>query len=43
MREGAGFTVLCARSPTIPDVDAVGSNGPMKQPYRSFRFGTERP
>ena len=32
-----------ARSPTIPNVDAVGSNGPLKQPYRSFRFGTERP
>lgn len=43
VREGADITVLSVRSPTIPNVDAVGSNGPMKQPYRSFRFGTERP
>ncbi len=43
VREGADITVLSTRSPTIPNVDAVGSNGPMKQPYRSFRFGAERP
>ena len=43
VREGADITVLSVRSDTIPNVDAVGSNGPMKQPYRSFRFGTERP
>lgn len=43
VRQGADITVLSVRSPTIPNVDAVGSNGPMKQPYRSFRFGTERP
>lgn len=43
VREGADITVVSVRSPTIPNVDAVGSNGPMKQPYRSFRFGTERP
>lgn len=43
VREGADITVLSVRSPAIPNVDAVGSNGPMKQPYRSFRFGTERP
>lgn len=43
VREGADITVVSVRSDTIPNVDAVGSNGPMKQPYRSFRFGTERP
>lgn len=43
VREGADVTVLSVRSDTIPNVDAVGSNGPMKQPYRSFRFGTDRP
>jgi hypothetical protein len=43
VREGADITVRSARSPAVPNVDAVGSNGPLKQPYRSFRFGTERP
>jgi hypothetical protein len=43
VRDGADVTVVSVRSETIPNVDAVGSNGPMKQPYRSFRFGTERP
>jgi hypothetical protein len=43
VRDGADVTVVSVRSDTIPNVDAVGSNGPMKQPYRSFRFGTERP
>jgi hypothetical protein len=43
VREGADITLLSVRSPTIPNVDAVGSNGPLKQPYRSFRFGAERP
>lgn len=43
VREGADITIVSVRSPTIPNVDAVGSNGPMKQPYRSFRFGSERP
>jgi len=43
VRKGADITVRSVRSDAIPNVDAVGSNGPMKQPYRSFRFGTERP
>ncbi len=43
VRDGADITALSVRSPTIPNVDAVGSNGPLKQPYRSFRFGAERP
>ena len=43
VRQGADITLVSVRSPTIPNVDAVGSNGPLKQPYRSFRLGTERP
>ncbi|MCU0257476.1 MAG: hypothetical protein MUC84_02310 [Solirubrobacteraceae bacterium] len=42
-REGADILLLAARSPSMPNVDAVGSNGPTKLPYRSFRLGTERP
>ncbi len=43
VRDGADITMLATRSPTIPNVDAVGSNGPTKLVYRSFRLGTERP
>ena len=43
LREGADVTLLAVRSPSMPNVDAVGSNGPTKLPYRSFRFGTDRP
>jgi hypothetical protein len=42
-RDGADINLLAARSPSMPNVDAVGSNGPTKLPYRSFRLGTERP
>lgn len=35
--------VLAQRSNVVPHVDAVGSNGSMKTPYRSLRFGTDRP
>ena len=42
-RDGADITLIAARSPAIPNVDQVGSNGPVKLPYRSFRLGTERP
>jgi hypothetical protein len=42
-REGADILLVAARSPAMPNVDAVGSNGPTKLPYRSFRLGTERP
>jgi hypothetical protein len=42
-RDGADILLLAARSPSMPNVDAVGSNGPTKLPYRSFRLGTERP
>ena len=43
VRDGADITMLAVRSPSMPNVDAVGSNGPTKLPYRSFRLGTERP
>lgn len=42
-RDGADITLIAARSPAMPNVDQVGSNGPGKLPYRSFRLGTERP
>lgn len=42
-RDGADVTMLAARSPAMPNVDEVGSSGPTKLPYRSFRLGTERP
>ena len=35
--------MIAARSPAMPNVDAVGSDGPTKLPYRSLRLGTERP
>lgn len=35
--------VLAQRSNVVPHVDAVGSNGTMKTPYRSLRFGADRP
>lgn len=42
-RDGADLNLVAVRSPSMPNVDAVGSNGPTKLPYRSFRLGTERP
>lgn len=42
-RAGADVDVRAARSDVVPNVDEVGSNGPTKLPYRSFRLGTERP
>ncbi len=43
VRKGADITMLAVRSPAMPNVEAVGSNGPTKLPYRSFRLGTARP
>jgi hypothetical protein len=40
---GLDFTMLAARSPAIPRADAVAANGALKTPYRSLRFGTDRP
>jgi hypothetical protein len=40
---GADITILAARSTAVPHVDAVATNGALKTPYRSFRFGTQRP
>jgi hypothetical protein len=42
--EGLDITMLAARSPAIPRVDAVGSaSGALKTAIRSLRFGAERP
>jgi hypothetical protein len=40
---GLDLTMLAARSTAVPKVDSVGANGALKTPYRSLRFGTERP
>jgi len=42
-REGVDMTILAARSTAVPKADAVAANGALKTPYRSFRFGTDRP
>lgn len=42
-REGADLELLATRSPAVPRADAVGANGALKTPYRSFRLGTSRP
>jgi hypothetical protein len=41
--EGLDMTYLSARSPSVPNADAVGTNGTLKFPYRSVFFGTGRP
>jgi hypothetical protein len=41
--EGLDMTFLAARSPAVPTADAVAGNGALKIPYRSVRFGTDRP
>jgi hypothetical protein len=40
---GLDITMLAARSAGVPKADAVAANGALKKPYRSLRFGTERP
>ena len=42
-RTGLDVTMLSARSPAVPRADAVAANGALKTPYRSLRFGTDRP
>lgn len=42
-REGVDILMLADRTPAIPRADAVGRNGLLKLPLRSFRFGTDRP
>jgi hypothetical protein len=42
-REGLDILLLAARSPVVPSLDALGANGPLKNPYRSLRFGEDRP
>jgi hypothetical protein len=41
-REGADITMLAERSAAVGNVDAVGANGLLKAPYRSFRLSTDR-
>jgi hypothetical protein len=40
---GLDITLLAARSSGVPKADAVAANGALKTPYRSLRFGAERP
>jgi hypothetical protein len=42
-REGVDIVLESTFSKAVPNVDAVGNNGLLKTPLRSFRFGTERP
>jgi hypothetical protein len=42
-REGVDITVLATRSPAVPSIDAVGTEGQLRTALRSLRFGTERP
>jgi hypothetical protein len=42
-REGVDITLLATRSPAVPRVDAVGTEGQLRTALRSLRFGTERP
>jgi len=43
-RAGVDIMILAARSPAVPNVNAVASKaGALKTAIRSFRFGTERP
>jgi hypothetical protein len=40
---GLDMTLLAARSTGVPKADAVAANGALKTPYRSLRFGADRP
>jgi hypothetical protein len=42
-RSGLDMTLLAARSTAVPKADAVAANGALKTPYRSLRFGADRP
>jgi hypothetical protein len=42
-REALDMTLLAARSPSVPNADAVAANGALKVPYRSLHFGPDRP
>ena len=43
VRKGADVLLLEDRSQAVPRADAIGRNGALKKPLRSFRFGTDRP
>jgi hypothetical protein len=40
---GLDITMLATRSVAVPKADAVAANGALKTPYRSLRFGADRP
>ncbi len=42
-RDGIELTLTGTRGDVFPNVNAIGANGALKAPLRSFRFGTERP
>jgi hypothetical protein len=44
-RQGVDIMMLAARSPSVPNVNAVAATngGALKTAIRSFRFGTDRP
>jgi hypothetical protein len=42
-RTGLDITMLSERSVAIPRADVVAANGALKTPFRSLRFGTDRP
>lgn len=42
-RQGADVSLLAAQSKVVANRDEVGSNGPTKIPYRSFRLGAVAP
>jgi hypothetical protein len=42
-RAGVDIMILAARSPAVPNLNAVASKAALKTAIRSFRFGTERP
>jgi hypothetical protein len=42
-RTGLDMTLLAERSTAVPKADSVAANGALKTPYRSLRFGADRP
>ena len=42
-REGAQLSLLATPATGVPNASAVGDQGALKLPLRSFRFGTEAP
>lgn len=42
-RDGADILLQARRTARVPKFSSIGQNGALKVPFRSFRFGTERP